>query len=268
MVSIPELLDPREIFLDLGGTDGPTVLRALADALTRDALIEGPAATATLPVSAATESAGGALQEHPPQPGSEQSSGISGTHPSEPAQSGAAAPEAAGAASPRESTLALQDGDELYRRLLEREKLGSTGIGSGVAVPHCKLGGAEQVLLALAVTRRSIDFASLDGQPVRVFFVVISPEDQPAVHLHTLAAISRWVQQEGNVEALLRASSVEAVLRHFGVPGQRDQQATPTAASSASEASRGAPSAQGSGDPLSAENPPTTPGARRPQSTR
>ena len=70
----------------------------------------------------------------------------------------------------------LADPDRVFDGLWEREKLGSTGIGNGIAVPHCKLTGLESVLLAVGHVKEGIDFGAMDGAPVRLFFVVISPE--------------------------------------------------------------------------------------------
>lgn len=97
----------------------------------------------------------------------------------------------------------VTDGEALYRLLEEREELGSTGIGSGVAVPHCKVKGLRQVILAVGIAANAIDFDSADGEPVRVFFVLLSPHHQPAAHLQSLAAISHWVQGGGRLDRLL-----------------------------------------------------------------
>ncbi len=95
---------------------------------------------------------------------------------------------------------------ELYARLMEREQLGSTGIGSGVAIPHCKMEGLERAVLVVAKVDRAIDFGAVDGQPVRLFFLVISPHQTPAEHLQALAAISRWVKADRHVEKMLELS--------------------------------------------------------------
>jgi nitrogen PTS system EIIA component len=91
----------------------------------------------------------------------------------------------------------------IYRALLEREQLGSTGIGQGVAIPHCKLKGLEHGIVAVGIARPAIDFGAPDGQPVSVFFLVLSPEGSPGEHLQTLARVSRWVRADSHVTALL-----------------------------------------------------------------
>jgi PTS system nitrogen regulatory IIA component len=97
----------------------------------------------------------------------------------------------------------VADADRLYDKLMERERLGSTGIGAGVAIPHCKMKGLERAVVAIAATRRPVDFGAVDGQPVRLFFLVVSPNDTPAVHLQVLASISRWVKANNHVARLV-----------------------------------------------------------------
>jgi nitrogen PTS system EIIA component len=106
------------------------------------------------------------------------------------------------------------DGDGLYHALLEREQLGSTGIGHGVAIPHCKLKGLDHGIVALGLARPGVDFGAPDGKPVSVFFLVLSPDEHPAEHLQTLARVSRWVRDDldgRRVEILVGLGSREAV---------------------------------------------------------
>lgn len=105
------------------------------------------------------------------------------------------------------------DAETLYDRLVEREQLGSTGVGSGVAIPHCKMNGIDRVVLAIGLTEKGIDFAAVDHRPVRLFFLVVSPSSAPAAHLQCLAAISKWIKVEGNVEALLGFHEPRAIYR-------------------------------------------------------
>jgi len=107
----------------------------------------------------------------------------------------------------------VKDADELTRRLIEREKLGCTGLGNGLAIPHCKIGGLEGVIVAIGVVHGGVDFRALDGRMVRLILVVLSPSDAPAGHLQALARISRLVKTPGVTEALLSASTPEEVAR-------------------------------------------------------
>jgi mannitol/fructose-specific phosphotransferase system IIA component (Ntr-type) len=97
----------------------------------------------------------------------------------------------------------VKSGAELYQRLWEREQLGSTGIGSGIAIPHCKLPGLARGVVAVGLVPDGVDFGAADGRPVKVLFLVVSPSGAPAEHLQVLAAISRWLRAGGHAERLL-----------------------------------------------------------------
>ncbi len=105
---------------------------------------------------------------------------------------------------------AVRDAERLYRRLLEREELGSTALGSGTAVPHCKLKKLDRVVVAVGLSRQAIDFGGEAG-PVRAFFLVVSPEGAPAEHLRALAAISQWIKTDHHVERLLELTRPAAI---------------------------------------------------------
>ena len=104
------------------------------------------------------------------------------------------------------------DARKLFDKLVEREELGSTGIGSGIAIPHCKYKGLDEVVRAVASTTLPIDFRAMDEKPVRLFFCVVSPTSNPAAHLQCLAAISKTVADRDLVESLLAAKSPAEVL--------------------------------------------------------
>jgi nitrogen PTS system EIIA component len=97
----------------------------------------------------------------------------------------------------------VESGAELFQRLWEREQLGSTGIGSGIAIPHCKLPGLAHGIVAVGMVPEGVDFGAPDGQPVKVLFLVVSPSGSPAEHLQILAAISRWVRTDRHAERVL-----------------------------------------------------------------
>lgn len=90
-----------------------------------------------------------------------------------------------------ESKGKIRDARELMRILLERESLGSTGIGDGIAIPHGKLKGISEMIIAFGRSRRGIDFQSLDHEPAYLFFLLVTPADRPGDHLKALARISR-----------------------------------------------------------------------------
>lgn len=105
----------------------------------------------------------------------------------------------------------VADPQELFGKLLEREQLGSTGIGQGIAIPHCKISGLKKGIVAVAVAPKGVDFGTADGVPIRLFFLVVSPNESPAEHLQILAAISRWLKTDHHAERLLALSSRESI---------------------------------------------------------
>lgn len=84
--------------------------------------------------------------------------------------------------------------DEVIKVLHEREQLGSTGIGEGVAIPHGKLKGIPDLMLAFGRSKAGVDFESMDGQPAHLFFLLLAPEESVGVHLKTLARISKLLK--------------------------------------------------------------------------
>jgi len=88
----------------------------------------------------------------------------------------------------------------IYEALLQRERLGSTGIGEGVAIPHGKLAGLDRIFGMVARLEKPIDFEALDGQPVDVLFLLLAPEGAGADHLKALARVARVLREPGLIE--------------------------------------------------------------------
>ena len=99
----------------------------------------------------------------------------------------------------------------VHEQLEERERLGSTGFGRGVAIPHARIPGISRPVAALLKLRQPADFASADGLPVDLVFGLLSPENSGATHLHALAAISRLMRDERVHDALSEAPDAEAL---------------------------------------------------------
>lgn len=97
--------------------------------------------------------------------------------------------------------------------LNEREKLGSTGIGHGVAIPHGKLSGLSQLQLVFGRSRSGVDFESMDGQLAQLFFLLIAPEGSVGVHLKTLARISKLLKDSSVRNKLLAADDAPEIFR-------------------------------------------------------
>ncbi len=103
----------------------------------------------------------------------------------------------------------------LVKILLERERLGSTGIGDGVAIPHGKYHGLSQPLISFGRNREGLDFESMDGQPAHLFFLLVAPENSANVHLKVLATIARILKNSGFRKALMGAPSREEILEQI-----------------------------------------------------
>jgi mannitol/fructose-specific phosphotransferase system IIA component (Ntr-type) len=103
------------------------------------------------------------------------------------------------------------DLDGVARAILNREDLGSTGIGQGVAVPHTRHPKVSRLVCTVALSRRGVDFAALDGEPVDILFLLISPPNMPGDHLRALENISRHLKDERFVNFLRQARTREQV---------------------------------------------------------
>ncbi|MBN1663510.1 MAG: PTS sugar transporter subunit IIA [Deltaproteobacteria bacterium] len=99
------------------------------------------------------------------------------------------------------------DHEAMLKALLDREKLGSTCIGEGMAIPHGKLGNLDHLVAAFGRSEEGIEFNALDGKPVHIFFLLIAPENSAGQHLKVLAKISRMLRDGGFRKQLLEAKS-------------------------------------------------------------
>jgi len=103
------------------------------------------------------------------------------------------------------------DAVKLIEVLWERERLGSTAIGDGIAIPHGKLPGVRSVLAAFGRHRAGVDFQSLDGKPTHLFFLLVAPEDSVGQHLKALARVSRLLKEPAFREGLANAEDGAAL---------------------------------------------------------
>ena len=111
----------------------------------------------------------------------------------------------------------VRNRDELLTALMEREGLGSTGIGHGVAIPHGRSSELSRTAIVFGRTRAEVDFDSIDGQPTRIFFLLVAPENGSNDHLHLLAKIARLMRDAGTRQRLLAMESPLQVVELFGV---------------------------------------------------
>lgn len=111
--------------------------------------------------------------------------------------------------------------DDTAHILLEREKLGSTGIQDGIAIPHGKLKGLSQMLVLFGRSLKGIDFQSFDSKPTQLFFVLLAPEEAATDHLKLLARLSRLLKQPELREQLLHAKDADEI---YQILYQADEQ--------------------------------------------
>ena len=105
------------------------------------------------------------------------------------------------------------DREALVEVLLERERLGSTGIGDGIAIPHGKIQDLDELVLSFGRSARGIEFDSMDGRPTHLFFLLIAPENSAGIHLRALAKISRLLKSAHFRQRLMEAGTREEIFQ-------------------------------------------------------
>jgi PTS system fructose-specific IIABC component len=111
----------------------------------------------------------------------------------------------------RSKNILVEDND-IYKALVDREKLGSTGIGKGVAIPHAKTESAKELTVAFGISRKGIDFNSMDDEEVHIFFVFASPNKDSQIYLKVLARISRLIREENFRQNLMDCKTAKEVI--------------------------------------------------------
>lgn len=107
----------------------------------------------------------------------------------------------------------VSDKSEVVRVLLEREQLGSTGIGENVAIPHAKMKGIDKIIAVFGISKKGIEFDSLDRKPVNFIFMLIVPENATGTHLKALARVSRLLKNQKFKSCLLQATDNQAIYK-------------------------------------------------------
>lgn len=105
--------------------------------------------------------------------------------------------------------------ETLYNVLLERETVGSTGVGNGVAIPHGKIDGLDEILLCFGRSRTGINFDAIDNRPAHLFVLMLSPANKAGEYLQTLAAVSRILKQQDKRQQLLDSTSRDEISALF-----------------------------------------------------
>jgi len=111
-----------------------------------------------------------------------------------------------------------RDEREIFETLLQRERLGSTGVGNGVAIPHCKLPKLDKLVGLFARLTKPIDFEALDGEPVDLVFLLLAPEAAGADHLKALARIARLLRDDQIARKLRAARDADTVYAMLTAP--------------------------------------------------
>ncbi len=107
----------------------------------------------------------------------------------------------------------VKNESEVVKTLVEREQLGSTGIGQGVAIPHGKTDSVSEIVAAFGISKKGIEFDALDGEPVYLVFLLLAPLDAAGTHLKALAKISRLLKDKFFRQALRETQSPEEVIK-------------------------------------------------------
>lgn len=118
------------------------------------------------------------------------------------------------------------DSQAAFQSLIDRERLGSTGVGNGVALPHGRLKGISRAFGAFAILDEAMDFESVDNQPVKLVFALLVPEEATEEHLQLLAQLARLFSDEKNREHLLHAKTSDDVYNFLRTVDSRYQQAS------------------------------------------
>jgi fructose-specific phosphotransferase system IIA component len=103
--------------------------------------------------------------------------------------------------------------NKIIDALMAREALGSTAIGQGIAIPHAKADCVEKLVAAFALSKKGVDFDSLDGEPIHIFFLLLAPQDSAGPHLKALARISRLLKDRYFRDSLRACADEKAIIK-------------------------------------------------------
>jgi nitrogen PTS system EIIA component len=109
----------------------------------------------------------------------------------------------------------LTDKETFYRAIIEREKIVSTGIGMGVAIPHAKLPSYDQFFIAIGVLEKAVDWQALDSAPVRLIFMIGGPDDKQTEYLQILSCLTQTIKDEDRRKRLLTFQDPQAMIELF-----------------------------------------------------
>ncbi|MCX7858282.1 MAG: PTS sugar transporter subunit IIA [Deltaproteobacteria bacterium] len=121
----------------------------------------------------------------------------------------------------------IPDEREALRVVFEREKLGSTGIGDGVAIPHGKLSDIERLICVLGISKEGIDFEAVDGKPVHLIFLILAPAHKLSLHLEALSKISKILKNGILVKKIIKTTDAKKIYQlikeeEYGIKNERE----------------------------------------------
>jgi len=99
--------------------------------------------------------------------------------------------------------------DDIYKALLNRENISTTGFGNGVAIPHCSLDNFDNFVIGILITKKGIDYKSIDGKKTKLFFFIIGSSKRRNKHIQILSSISRLLHSKNNVKDILKVSNIK-----------------------------------------------------------
>jgi PTS system nitrogen regulatory IIA component len=109
----------------------------------------------------------------------------------------------------------IEDKEFFYNAILEREKIVSTGIGMGVAIPHAKLSSIDNFFVGVGILQKGIEWDALDGAPVRLIFLIGGPDDKPTEYLQILSTLTNIIKNEEKRKKLLTSNSAKDIIQLF-----------------------------------------------------
>jgi PTS system nitrogen regulatory IIA component len=112
---------------------------------------------------------------------------------------------------PLKETNLIDNVDAVVKIIMEREKLGSTGIGDGVAIPHGKMKNIDNIICAVGRSQEGVDFDAVDRRPVHIFFLVLAPEDSASLHLKVLSRISKILRDPSFRKTILKLANAHEI---------------------------------------------------------
>jgi len=116
-----------------------------------------------------------------------------------------------------------KDKEKIIGILMDRESLGSTGVGQGIGIPHGKTNSVKKLVAALGISKKGVNFDSLDGEPVSIIFLLLAPEDSAGPHLKALARISRLLKDKYFRETLKAAVDKKSVIKIISQEEQKNK---------------------------------------------